>query len=66
MNVTKRSQKKQKNKIKNTCILRIFIAYIDELLTNYGLNNAKNVVIGGCSAGGLATYLHTDYIRSVL
>ena len=30
------------------------------LYNAHGLANATDVVISGCSAGGLATYLHTD------
>eukprot|EP01130_Rhizamoeba_saxonica_P006910 TRINITY_DN2773_c0_g1_i1.p1 TRINITY_DN2773_c0_g1~~TRINITY_DN2773_c0_g1_i1.p1 ORF type:complete len:234 (-),score=43.36 TRINITY_DN2773_c0_g1_i1:456-1106(-) len=30
-------------------------------LEKYGLDNSSNVVISGCSAGGLATYLHLDW-----
>jgi hypothetical protein len=39
---------------------------IDEILAalkkDHGLANAENVLLTGCSAGGLATYLHTDYV----
>ena len=31
-----------------------------DLLTNRGLEKATDVVISGCSAGGLATFLHVD------
>jgi len=31
-----------------------------ELLKNHGLDTASDIVISGCSAGGLATYFHTD------
>jgi len=30
------------------------------------LKNARNVVETGCSAGGLATYLHADYVRDLV
>jgi len=31
-----------------------------------GLNRAVNVLLTGCSAGGLAAYMHTDYVASLL
>jgi hypothetical protein len=33
------------------------------LAANYGLGSADTVLLTGCSAGGLATYLHTDYVH---
>lgn len=33
---------------------------VDLLLSEYGLDQATDVVVSGCSAGGLATYLHAD------
>jgi len=38
----------------------ILRAGITDLLTNRGLANASDVVVSGCSAGGLATFLHCD------
>jgi hypothetical protein len=35
-------------------------------LKGLGFGNAKNVVLTGCSAGGLATYMHTDYVKTLL
>jgi len=35
-------------------------AFIADLLTNRGLSKATDLVVTGCSAGGLATYLHAD------
>eukprot|EP01083_Nonionella_stella_P009668 27722_1 len=32
------------------------------LYDNYGLHNASDVVLSGCSAGGMAVYLNNDYI----
>eukprot|EP00946_MAST-07B_sp_MAST-7B-sp1_P000728 g728.t1 len=32
----------------------------------FNLAKAKNVMLTGCSAGGLATYLHTDYVHEQL
>lgn len=41
----------------------ILDAIYDELLAPGGpLATAKNVIIKGCSAGGLAVYLHVDYL----
>jgi hypothetical protein len=37
-----------------------------QALMALGLNKAVNVVLTGCSAGGLATYMHTDYVASLL
>ena len=31
-----------------------------------GLNKATDVLLTGCSAGGLATYLHADHVASLL
>eukprot|EP00929_Paragymnodinium_shiwhaense_P007595 TRINITY_DN111505_c0_g1_i1.p1 TRINITY_DN111505_c0_g1~~TRINITY_DN111505_c0_g1_i1.p1 ORF type:complete len:432 (-),score=79.13 TRINITY_DN111505_c0_g1_i1:258-1553(-) len=44
---------------------RIVDAVFDTLLT-MGLKNATNVMLTGASAGGLATFLHTDYIHGRL
>jgi len=35
-------------------------------LNKLGLDKAENVLLTGCSAGGLATYLHTDYVATLL
>lgn len=35
-------------------------------LLEYGLGDATEVIISGCSAGGLATYLHVDWWRDAL
>lgn len=39
---------------------------LSDLLANKGLNKATDVVVSGCSAGGLASWLHTDYYRQIL
>jgi len=39
----------------------ILRAFLDSLSTAHKLNVATEVVISGCSAGGLATYLHLDW-----
>lgn len=36
---------------------------INDLLNNRGLKVATDIVVSGCSAGGLATFLHCDYWR---
>jgi hypothetical protein len=41
-------------------------AIADTLRSEFGLLNATDVVIGGSSAGGLATYLHVDKWREEL
>ncbi len=37
---------------------------IDYLLSKHGMAQAKIVIVKGCSAGGLATILNTDYARA--
>ena len=39
-------------------------AVLATLVKEYNFGKAKNVLLTGCSAGGLATYLHTDYIHA--
>jgi len=42
---------------------------LDEIVNNllkHGLNKATNVILTGCSAGGLSTFLHTNYLASQL
>jgi len=45
---------------------RILTAVINDLLDNQGLNAATDVVISGCSAGGLSTFLHVDEWRQAI
>jgi len=47
---------------------RILDAVLDVLTgsTEYGLSAATDVLLTGCSAGGLAAYLHADYIGDYL
>jgi len=45
---------------------RILQAMRDDLFNVENLKAATDVVISGCSAGGLATFLHVDWWRSVL
>jgi len=44
---------------------RIIDAVLGTLL-KMGLDKAEKVLLTGCSAGGLATYLHTDYVHNFL
>jgi hypothetical protein len=44
---------------------KILQGILKQLLNN-GMNQASEVILTGCSAGGLATYLHADYVGSVL
>ncbi|XP_044976590.1 pectin acetylesterase 5-like [Hordeum vulgare subsp. vulgare] len=44
---------------------RIWEAVMDELLLK-GLRHAKQAFLTGCSAGGLATYIHCDGFRALL
>lgn len=36
-------------------------AVVASLKETYGFNSATDIVVGGCSAGGLAAYLHVDW-----
>lgn len=40
----------------------ILEAAIDTLLTDFGMNTAQNVVLSGCSAGGMSTFLNADRV----
>ena len=31
-----------------------------------GLNDSTEVILTGCSAGGLATYLHADFVKQAI
>ncbi|KAF5739756.1 pectin acetylesterase 8-like [Tripterygium wilfordii] len=44
---------------------RIWNAVIQELLRK-GMNNAKNAMLSGCSAGGLASILHCNSFKALL
>ncbi len=35
---------------------------LDALFARHGLGQAREVLLKGCSAGGMATYIHADYI----
>ena len=39
---------------------------IADLMDKYKLNEAKNVLLTGCSAGGLGTFVNLDYVQDTL
>ena len=41
-------------------------ATIDTLVISYGLGDATEVMLSGCSAGGLAAFIHSDFIGDYL
>jgi len=41
-------------------------ALLEDLMNKYNFSESTQVVIGGCSAGGLASYLHVQYMYDVL
>eukprot|EP01084_Bolivina_argentea_P136190 239866_1 len=43
---------------------RILNAFFESLLSNYSMDKATDVVIGGSSAGGLAVFLHSNYFAN--
>lgn len=45
---------------------RVLTQLVTLLLDAHGLNIATDVLLSGCSAGGLATYLHADYVATLL
>eukprot|EP00475_Leptophrys_vorax_P039359 TRINITY_DN70_c1_g1_i1.p1 TRINITY_DN70_c1_g1~~TRINITY_DN70_c1_g1_i1.p1 ORF type:complete len:407 (+),score=95.04 TRINITY_DN70_c1_g1_i1:1213-2433(+) len=36
------------------------------LLNDFGMNGAEEIIITGCSAGGVAVFLHLDWIRALI
>ncbi|KAK7360561.1 hypothetical protein VNO77_02567 [Canavalia gladiata] len=44
---------------------RVFAAVMEDLLAK-GMKNAKNAILSGCSAGGLATIIHCDRFKTLL
>jgi len=46
--------------------LAIRQAVIRSLSTQYGFQSAERLVVGGCSAGGAATYFHLDWYAQLL
>jgi hypothetical protein len=45
---------------------RNLVAILEYLIANAGLKSASDVIVSGGSAGGVAAYLHTDFIASYL
>ena len=45
---------------------KILEAILDDLNKNKGLMKSTDVVVSGCSAGGLSSYIHADYIKENL
>lgn len=45
---------------------RILDAVLDTLLVKHGLNHAEKVLLTGCSAGGLSSLVHADYVHERL
>ena len=45
---------------------RIIDAVFNDLKANLNFNAATELLLTGCSAGGLSTYLHADYVASLL
>jgi len=42
------------------------VAYVKDLVANHGLSSGTDFVVGGCSAGGVATHLQLDWWRDNL
>ena len=45
---------------------RIIDAVIKTRVRDHGLGSAENVLLTGCSAGGLSTYLHADNVGELV
>lgn len=45
---------------------RLIDATLTSLVEKHGLGDAETVMLTGASAGGLAAYLHTDYVHEKL
>jgi len=45
---------------------RLLDAIISDLLRNAAMDNALEVIVTGCSAGGVATYIHLDHVRAAI
>jgi hypothetical protein len=43
---------------------RILTGLFQRLIKDYKFGMATDVLLSGCSAGGLSTYLHADYVRT--
>lgn len=45
---------------------RVLNILLDTLISKHGLDRATDVLLAGGSAGGLSTFLHTDYVHKYL
>jgi hypothetical protein len=45
---------------------RVLDALFDELFRSRGLDGATELLLAGCSAGALTTYVHADYVSSLV
>ena len=45
---------------------RVLRAVLDTLVRDHGLGTAKEVLLTGCSAGGLSTFRHADYVHATV
>jgi hypothetical protein len=45
---------------------RVLTQIFAHLRAHFGMDAATEVLLSGCSAGGLATYLHADYVATLL
>ena len=45
---------------------RNLIAILDDLLYNKGMMKATDIIVGGCSSGGLAVFLNIDFISEYI
>lgn len=46
--------------------IRNFQTILEELLSLRGLDKATEVILVGCSSGGLSTFMHADRVRGML
>ena len=42
----------------------VLVSLLAKLKKDYGLGKAKQVLLAGCSAGGMSTYLHADFVKT--
>ena len=45
---------------------RNLIAILDDLLVNKGMMNATDIILGGCSSGGLGVFLNIDFVSEYI
>jgi hypothetical protein len=39
-------------------------AQLDHMVASHDLKSYKEIILSGCSAGGMACYIHCDYVAS--